>query len=56
MSELRSLTAALIYQRRRLRELVELCGGPDQDHPLQEFSRRRISWLEGKIEELKKQA
>lgn len=56
MSELRSLTAALNYQRRRLRELVELCGGPDPDHPLQEFSRRRIAWLENQIENIKKQA
>ena len=56
MSELRSLTAALTYQRRRLRELVELCEGPDPDHPLQEFSRRRIAWLEKQIGEQKKQA
>ena len=55
MSELRSLTAALTYQRRRLQTLVEISGGPDPDHPLQEFSRRRITWLEKKIEEVKKQ-
>ena len=56
MSDLRSLTAALTYQRRRLQELVDLCGGPDPDHPLQEFSRRRIAWLEKQIEEVRKQA
>ena len=56
MSELRSLTAALTYQRRRLQELVELCGKPDPDHPLQEFSRRRIAWMESKIEDIKKRA
>ena len=56
MSELRGLTAALIYQRRRLRDLVEISGGPDPDHPLQEFSRRRIAWLEKQIGEQKKQA
>ena len=54
MSELRKLTAALNYQRRRLRDLEELCGGPDPDHPLQEFSRRRIAWLEAQIQEAKK--
>ena len=56
MSELRSLTAALGRQRKRLQELIEISGGPDPDHPLQEFSRRRIAWLEKQIEEKKKQA
>lgn len=56
MSELRNLTFALNRQRKRLHELVDLCGGPDPDHPLQEFSRRRIAWLENRIEEIKKRA
>ena len=56
MKELRSMTAALTRQRCRLAELVELCGGPDQDHPLQRYSIRRIAWLEKQIEEQRKQA
>ena len=49
MSELRDLTAALTRQRRRLKELIEICGREDLDHPLQAFSRRRIAWLEAQI-------
>ena len=33
MSELRDLTAALTRQRRRLKELIELCGREDPEHP-----------------------
>ena len=51
MTELRRLTAALTRQRHRLAELVELCGGLDQDHPLQRYSIRRIAWLEERIAE-----
>ena len=54
MSELRDLTAALTRQRRRLKELIEISGGEDPDHPLQQFSLRRIAWLEGQIEKIKK--
>ena len=55
MSELRRLTAALIRQKRRLNELIEISGGLDPEHPLQAFSLRRIEWLEKKIEEKKKE-
>ena len=55
MSELRDLTAALTRQRRRLKELIEISGGEDPDHPLQQFSLRRITWLEERIQELRKQ-
>lgn len=51
MSNLRGLTAALMAQRRRLAQLVALCGGVDPEHPLQAFSLRRIKWLEARIEE-----
>ena len=54
MSELRDLTAALTRQRRRLKELIEISEGEDPDHPLQQFSLRRIAWLEWQIEEIKK--
>jgi hypothetical protein len=53
MSELRDLTAALTRQRRRLKELIEICGREDPEHPLQQFSLRRIAWLEREIEEIK---
>lgn len=53
MDELRSLIASLNYQRRRLRELVEMCGREDPDHPLQRYSIQRIQWLEKKIEQLR---
>lgn len=56
MNELRSLTASLAYQRRRLKQLVEMCGGLDPNNPMQQFSVRRIEWLEKRIEEVKKQA
>jgi hypothetical protein len=56
MSELRDLTAALTRQRRRLKELIELSGREDPGHPLQQFSRRRIAWLEEQIEEVKRRA
>ncbi len=55
MSELRDLTAALTWQRRRLKELIEISGGEDPDHPLQQFSLRRIAWLEGQIEQTRAQ-
>lgn len=51
MSELRSLTAALTWQKRRLNELIEISGGLDPEHPLQAFSLRRIEWLEKRIAE-----
>ena len=54
MEDLRGLTAALMAQRRRLAELVALCGGVDPEHPLQAFSLRRIKWLEARIEEERK--
>ena len=53
MTDLRSMTAALIRQRQRLAELVEICGGIDQNHPLQRYSIRRIAWLEERIAEKK---
>lgn len=53
MKELRNMTAALTWQRRRLAELVEMCGGLDQDHPLQRYSIQRIAWLEKRIAEKK---
>lgn len=56
MKELKSLVMALTRQRCRLAELVEICGGLDQDHPLQRYSIQRIAWLEKRIEENRKQA
>ena len=53
MSERRDLTAALTRQRRRLKELIELCGREDPEHPLQAFSLRRIAWLEEQIAKTK---
>lgn len=55
MDELRSLAATLRHQRRRLQELVEICGGYDLSHPLQRFAVRRIVWLEEEIDKIKKQ-
>ena len=55
MSELRSLTAALTWQKRRLKELIEISGGLDPEHPLQAFSLRWIGWLEKRIEEEKEE-
>lgn len=56
MGELRSLTAALTYQQRRLQELVEISGKLDPGHPLQWYSLQRIKWLEDQIAKQKKQA
>ena len=56
MDELRSLSASLWHQRKRLEELVEISGGLDPQHPLQRYSIQRIAWLEAKIEEAKKKA
>ena len=53
MTELGRLTAALTAQRRRMNELVEMCGKLDPEHPLQAHSLRRIKWLEEQIETLK---
>ena len=53
MSELRSLTAALTWQKRRLKELIEISGRLDPEHPLQAYSLRRIEWLEKRIDEEK---
>lgn len=53
MYELRGLKVALTAQRKRLEDLVELCGGEDPNHPLQKFSLQRISWLENRIAEMK---
>ena len=51
---LRALTSSLTLQKRRLKELVEICGGLDETHPLQKYSIDRISKLEKEIEKLKK--
>ena len=56
MDELRSLSASLRRQRKRLEELVEISGGLDPQHPLQRYSIQRIAWLEAQIEEAKKKA
>lgn len=53
MTELGRLTAALTAQRRRLQELIEICGKLDPEHPLQAHSLRRIKWLEEQIEKIK---
>ena len=53
MTELGRMSAALTAQRRRLKELIEICGKLDPEHPLQAYSLRRIEWLEGQIETLK---
>jgi len=53
MNELKGLSLALFRQRRRLQELVEISGKLDPDHPLQQFSIRRIEWLEKEIEKIK---
>lgn len=53
MKELKSLITARTRQRQRLAELVELCGGLDQDHPLQRYSIQRIAWLEEQIAQKK---
>lgn len=50
MNELRGLKLALHNQRKRLRELIEISGKYDPDHPLQLYSIRRIAWLEEQIE------
>ena len=47
--ELKYLKASLASQRRRLKQLEEISGGPDPNHPLQAFSIRRIAWLENEI-------
>ena len=51
---LRSLTASLTLQKRRLKELIEISGGLDETHPLQKYSIDRIAKLEKEIEKLKK--
>jgi hypothetical protein len=51
---LRSLTASLNVRKRRLKELIEICGGFDETHPLQKHSMDRISKLEKEIEKFKK--
>lgn len=56
MDELTRYSLALGLKKKRLRELEEISGGPDPDHPLQGYCLRRIAWLEKQIEELKKQA
>ena len=56
MTELRRLSAALTVQRRRLQELIEICGKLDPEHPLQAYSLRRIAWLEEQIAKLKQTA
>jgi len=50
------LTIALKFQRRRLQELIEICGKLDPEHPLQAYSLRRIAWLEEQIAKSKKTA
>ena len=54
MEDLRGLSCALVTQRRRLAELVELCGGVDPEHPLVAFSLRWIEWLEEQIKQKQK--
>lgn len=51
---LRSLTVSLNVRKRRLKELIEICGGLDETHPLQKYSIDRIAELEKEIEKLKK--
>ena len=50
---LRPYTAALMFRRRRLQQLVELTGGLNQEDPLQAINLRHIAWLEGVIAEEK---
>lgn len=56
MTKRMKLTIALKFQRRRLQELVEICGKLDPEHPLQAYSLRRIAWLEEQIAKSKKTA
>ena len=48
----RALRLALFAQKKRLAELVELCGSEDPTHPLQKFSLQKILWLEKRIAEI----
>lgn len=54
MDELHKLQFMLGRQHRRLKDLVEICGGLDPNHPLQAYSLHRIKWIEEQIEEEKK--
>lgn len=47
--DLKGLKLVLAAQKRRLAELVEVCGGEDPEHPLQDLCLRRIRWLETQI-------
>ena len=42
------LTASLNVRKRRLKQLIEICGGLDETHPLQKYSIDRIAELEKK--------
>lgn len=45
---------ALVGQKKRLEELIEVSGKYDPHHPLQLYSIRRIVWLELQIEKEKR--
>ena len=51
---LRSLTISLNAQKKRLKDLKEICGGLDETHPLQKYSIDKIAKLEKEIEKIKK--
>lgn len=53
MDELHKLHIMVGRQQRRLRDLVEIHGGLDPEHPLQAYSIQRIKYLEERIEEEK---
>ena len=54
MTELQKLTMLRGRQERRLKDLVQICGKLDPEHPLQAYSIQRIKYLEERIEEEKK--
>lgn len=56
MNELHKLHVMLGRQHRRLKDLIEICGGLDPSHPLQAYSIRRIEYLEKQIEQAKETA
>ena len=54
MTELQKLTMLRGRQERRLKDLVQIGGKLDPEHPLQAYSIQRIKYLEERIEEEKK--
>lgn len=54
MTELQKLTMLRGRQERRLKDLVQIYGKLDPEHPLQAYSIQRIKYLEERIEEEKK--